>query len=312
MGTYDLHSGPISGPTSGPMSGPNPDELSAGFADADARPARGTGFAEEPGARAPGGRRSADPADGRDRSPEPFSEPVRSGAPISGGPARAGGPLDPDRHDGREPAPLDGRTIFFLFVGSAVCACLLFAGGVFVGRRVERRAAAQVVAPITDPLAVLDELANAEESLTFHHVLGDRRPGPGPGPGQGQGPRPGRPGAAAEGDAARPGAAAARPGAHAGATLPLIGPPAPPSVRPRYTLHGPTVLSREREDAQPLLRRLREAGYQPKLVEIPPTVPGRSATYRVQVGDFGAVDAAQPVKEDLERKFRLVTSVVKQ
>ena len=38
---------------------------------------------------------------------------------------------------------LDGRQIFFLFVGSAVFACLVFAIGVFVGRRIERGAAAQ-------------------------------------------------------------------------------------------------------------------------------------------------------------------------
>ena len=67
---------------------------------------------------------------------------------------------------------LDGRQIFFLFVGSAVFACLVFAIGVFVGRRIERGAAAQAAQQsASDPLAILDEIANAEESLTFHRTL---------------------------------------------------------------------------------------------------------------------------------------------
>lgn len=67
---------------------------------------------------------------------------------------------------------LDGRQIFFLFVGSAVFACLVFATGVFVGRRIERGAAAQAAQQsASDPLAILDEIANAEESLTFHRTL---------------------------------------------------------------------------------------------------------------------------------------------
>lgn len=74
---------------------------------------------------------------------------------------------------------LDGRQIFFLFVGSAVFACLVFAIGVFVGRRIERGAAAQAAQQsASDPLAILDEIANAEESLTFHRALSPATPAP--------------------------------------------------------------------------------------------------------------------------------------
>src|SRR5262245_11902109 len=65
---------------------------------------------------------------------------------------------------------LDGRQIFFLFVGTALAACLIFALGVTVGRRIEQHAAAQKKTEPADPLAVLDEIANAEEALTFHRT----------------------------------------------------------------------------------------------------------------------------------------------
>jgi hypothetical protein len=78
----------------------------------------------------------------------------------------------PERGERGESAPLlDGRQIFFLFVGSALAACLIFALGVTVGRRIEQHAAAQKKAEPTDPLAVLDEIANAEEALTFHRAV---------------------------------------------------------------------------------------------------------------------------------------------
>ncbi len=71
--------------------------------------------------------------------------------------------------------PLDGRQIFFLFVGTAVAACLIFALGVTVGRRIEQRAVARErAAAAVDPLAALDEIANAEEALTFQRAVLDR------------------------------------------------------------------------------------------------------------------------------------------
>lgn len=92
---------------------------------------------------------------------------------------------DPDTGSG-----LDGRQIFFLLIGSAVFACLVFAIGVLVGRRMERNAAAQAAQQsATDPLSILDEIATAEEALTFHRALAPPSPVPSP--------RPNRPTAAA-------------------------------------------------------------------------------------------------------------------
>jgi DedD protein len=52
---------------------------------------------------------------------------------------------------------LDNRQVFFLFFGSALCACMLFVLGVIVGKRLESRGRAS--APeVQDPLAVLDRI----------------------------------------------------------------------------------------------------------------------------------------------------------
>ena len=177
-------------------------------------------------------------------------------------------------------APLDGRQIFFLFIGSALCACLIFAAGVVCGRRVERRAvAAAQTATVTDPLAVLDEIANAEEALTFHRALLDRPSGR---------PRAGEPGAEPElgavGNAARQAVWSAAPALH----------PA-----------GPLVA--KSADAEVLSRRLREAGYRPTVLEI--TVEHKPAQYRLQVGDFPSPEIAQSLKTELLTRYQLRATI---
>jgi cell division septation protein DedD len=52
---------------------------------------------------------------------------------------------------------LDNRQVFFLFFGSALCACMLFVLGVIVGKRLESRGRA-AVPEVQDPLAVLDRI----------------------------------------------------------------------------------------------------------------------------------------------------------
>jgi len=77
---------------------------------------------------------------------------------------------------------LDNRQVFFLFFGSALCACMLFVLGVIVGKRLESRGRA--AAPeVQDPLAVLDRISSvglasaggasraAEPALTFQKAL---------------------------------------------------------------------------------------------------------------------------------------------
>ena len=77
---------------------------------------------------------------------------------------------------------LDNRQVFFLFFGSALCACMLFVLGVIVGKRLESRGRA-AIPEVQDPLAVLDRMnggvasgsapasARAESSLTFPKAL---------------------------------------------------------------------------------------------------------------------------------------------
>src|SRR5512147_350822 len=69
---------------------------------------------------------------------------------------------------------LDNRQVFFLFFGSALCACLLFVLGVIVGKRLESRGRA--VAPeVEDPLALLDKVATTprttQTGVTFPQAL---------------------------------------------------------------------------------------------------------------------------------------------
>jgi outer membrane biosynthesis protein TonB len=77
---------------------------------------------------------------------------------------------------------LDNRQVFFLFFGSALCACMLFVLGVIVGKRLESRGRA-AIPEVQDPLAVLDRIgtpsgsgaasasAAAEPALTFPKAL---------------------------------------------------------------------------------------------------------------------------------------------
>lgn len=177
-------------------------------------------------------------------------------------------------------APLDGRQIFFLFIGSALCACLIFAAGVLCGRRVERRAAAAAqTAPVSDPLAMLDEIANAEEALTFHRALLDR---PSPRPRPSELGSEGEPTLAARGKS--------------------FGPP-----RPRFTLQSAPLPTKA--DAEALIRRLREAGYRPTL-QTASAAPKPGQQYRLQVGDFPSPEIAQPLKSELFTRYQLRASVL--
>ncbi len=176
-------------------------------------------------------------------------------------------------------APLDGRQIFFLFIGSALCACLIFAAGVVIGRRVERRAAAAAqTAIVTDPLAVLDEIANAEEALTFHRALLDRP--------------------------------SARPRSDASSESELS-PTAPPHgktfgpPRPRFTLLSATLLTKP--EAETLIRRLREAGYRPTLID--GAAVHKPGQYRIQIGDFPSPEIAQPLKSELVTRYQLRAAI---
>jgi septal ring-binding cell division protein DamX len=67
---------------------------------------------------------------------------------------------EPELYKDKIEVSLDGRQIFYLFFGGAVIACLVFALGVLVGKRVEARAHVDRAATTAtrDPLAALDAL----------------------------------------------------------------------------------------------------------------------------------------------------------
>lgn len=166
----------------------------------------------------------------------------------------------------------DGRQIFFLFVGSACVACLIFALGVYFGRRAEQQKAAQAQAQATtsDPLAVLDEIAAAEEALTFHRaVLEPPRPPTNP-----QAP-----------DAARP----------------------PVQEAPHYTLLTATLP--DRGAATALAQRLRALGQPVMLVESRPA--GKPVELRLQFGNFPTPATADAAKAELLRRFSTAATVTK-
>ena len=182
---------------------------------------------------------------------------------------------------------LDGRQLFVVFVGTAIAACLIFAGGVFVGRRVEQRAIARAAAQATtDPLAVIDQLANAEEELTFPRALRER---------------------AVRESAARSG------GGHGDATERPRGEGNNGTSRspmPHYTLQSAPV--GKRTEAEELVKRLRQAGYKATLVELPRSaLAGGGRELRVQLGDFVAAEQGQALRGELFRRFNLSTTVTK-
>lgn len=189
------------------------------------------------------------------------------------------------------PGALDGRQLFFVFVGTAIAACLIFALGVFVGRRVEQRAVARAaVQAATDPLAVLDQLASAEEDLTFPRVLRDRdhtgRDGAARAAGRGEGgERPREPGERPRDNGSR-------------------------GNLPHYTLRSTPVA--KRADAEDLVKRLRQAGYKATLIELPRSqLNGGGRELRVQLGDFVAAEQGQALRGEIFRRYNLSTTITK-
>lgn len=216
-------------------------------------------------------------------SVEAAPPPVDSG-PV---PASAGRSREAVR-DVASSSALDGRQLFFVFVGTAIAACLVFALGVFVGRRVEQRAVARAaLQSSTDPLAVLDQLANAEEELTFPRVLRDRDRG------------------ATAARAAAPlghsdGSDRPRDGASGGSRGNL----------PHFALRSTPIA--KRAEAEDLVKRLRQAGYKASLVELPRSaLNGGGRELRVQLGDFVAAEQGQALRGELFRRYNLSTTITK-
>lgn len=262
---------------------------------------------------------------------------------------------DLDRWKDKVELQLDGRQIFFLFFGSALCACLIFVLGVVVGKRVEARTTAHAQSPAEDPLAALDELGNAEEALTFHSALAEARAGR-KGKGAKDAPQPAQ---AKEGkedarDAVSPPpttqearteskpAAEGKPAAEAGGKPALEAkvegkpatdgkPAAPKDKQVAQKVPTPTPPEKDKDkadkvpakghftlqlsafatkaEASDFVRRLRESGYKPYVIES--VVPGKGLMYRVRLGDYQTREGALSAKGDFERKQKIVAYVAK-
>ena len=82
---------------------------------------------------------------------------------------------------------------------------------------------------------------------------------------------------------------------------------AAPTGEARFTLH---LLSFERRaDADALVGRLRQAGYQPYVVETPEE--GKGTMFRVRVGHFASFDEAVAGKTDFEKKQNIIAYVTR-
>ncbi len=187
---------------------------------------------------------------------------------------------------------LDGRQIFFLFFGSAVFVCLVFVLGVVVGKRIEARAVVLAPASAEDPLAVLDQLGDAEEEseLTFHKTLTKQHEMP------------------AEHEAKPiakivPTESAPKPVA---AAKPEDAKNATKSIG-HFTLQLSAFP--ERAEAEVFMKKMQAEGY--RVFLSPSEIPGKGTFFRVRVGDYATHQAALDAKSEFERKHRLPAYVAK-
>jgi DedD protein len=257
---------------------------------------------------------------------------------------------DLDRWKDKVELQLDGRQIFFLFFGSAICACLIFVLGVVVGRRVEAQRSAQAPAAAEDPLAVLDELGNAEEGLTFHSALvkdkdkggkdkdGKDKAKPAGAPdkaeaperedegGKAQAKEGGKPDGKVGGEGAKAEAKAAEAKGEGKADAKEDKKAAAAAKADKEAKDAKAAAEKDKDkgkshftlqlsafatkgEASDFMRRLRDAGYKPYLIES--MIPGKGLMYRVRLGDYTSRDSALSAKSDFERKQKMVAYVAK-
>jgi DedD protein len=247
---------------------------------------------------------------------------------------------------------LDGRQLFYLFVGGAVVASLVFVLGVMVGQRMAASTPPALAAG-EDPLAALDQLYIAGETLAFQDVLtGDSEarsrplgavdaqlaavrakleaaerkkeaqaaaaatpepepepaaapepelePEPEPEPEPAAAPKP-EPEPEPE-PAPEP---APEPVVEASATADAVKPASEPAA-PRFTLQLSSFQSRAEADS--FYNQLREAGYEPYMVEA--DVPERGGLwYRIRLGHYPSYDEAVDAKGAFEADQGIIAYV---
>ncbi len=223
---------------------------------------------------------------------------------------------------------LDNRQVFFLFIGSALVACLLFVLGVIVGKRLESRGRAEAPA-IEDPLALLDRVAAAPvaaaagEGLTFPRELLGGGAGGGKAKPAAAAPvssvlaaapailpaapsmLPVKVAAAAANTGAKPSAGSAN-GGSAATTVPsppVKVPAAAPAARGSFTLQISSF--QDRAEAEEFAKRFSgESTY-----IITSDIPGKGTWYRVRLGSYGSAKEASEAKLAFERKHSVIAYV---
>ncbi|HUJ60751.1 MAG TPA: SPOR domain-containing protein [Kofleriaceae bacterium] len=217
---------------------------------------------------------------------------------------------EPELYKDKIEVSLDGRQIFYLFFGGAVIVGLVFVLGVMVGRRLEARGhveRAHVEATL-DPLAALDRLEGG--GLAFQGTL------------RGSAVKPPAVDETID-ELAKARQAAARPAdkkPEAVAKPELVAKPEAkpdrkpdpePEVadkkpdKPRFTLQLSSL--QDKAEAEALVQSIRTSGFQAYLTQ--GDVDGKQF-YRVRVGSYRTIDAANDAKAELEKtakKTALVT-----
>jgi cell division septation protein DedD len=248
----------------------------------------------------------------------------------------------PELYKDKIEVALDGRQIFYLFFGGAVIVGMVFVLGVVVGRRVEARghsdAALAAAASKSDPLAALDKLDG--KGTTYQNVL--TAPGATP-PTKveamiaNMAPKKA---SAASDDAKKPAAPVADPVAEDEKPVAAIEPPAgdaPPKVdvvtpapvavakhddadaaakkhdddhpakKSRYALQLASF--QDKSEAETFLSNVKSNGFSAQLSEA--DVAGKGTFYRVRLGNYKSLEAANDAKADYDKGSKKPASVMK-
>ncbi|HEY3801826.1 MAG TPA: SPOR domain-containing protein [Kofleriaceae bacterium] len=220
---------------------------------------------------------------------------------------------EPELYKDKIEVSLDGRQIFYLFFGGAVIVGLVFVLGVMVGRRVEARGhvdRAKTQAAV-DPLAALDRLEGGN-GLSFQGALRgadvpkadvekqiDERALAHEEPQAKVDPK--KADAKPEAKADKPDAKADKPEAKADKA------DAKPEPKARFTLQLSSFQDRSEADAY--LQQLKSNG-QPSAYVTEADVDGKTF-YRVRLGNYRSLDAANDAKSDFEKGSKKTVSVMK-
>ena len=226
---------------------------------------------------------------------------------------------EPELYKDKVEVSLDGRQIFYLFFGGAVIVGLVFVLGVMVGRRVEARGHIERahVEASADPLAALDRLEGGK-GLTFQGVLRGAPPPVTPVERtieQGENKKPEKvveekkPEKVVEDKKPEKVAEDKKPEKVAEDKKPekVAEDKKPDEKKPRFTLQLSSF--QDRAEAQAFADSIRAAGFEPHVTE--GEVDGKQF-YRVRLGTYRTLEAANDAKEDFEKtakKSALVTKL---